>query len=183
VLCLRAVHALSRDVTRGPWLVLVAVCVAQTLNILRTEEDGVVVVKIADLGVGRVMSAHTVMLQVRCILSVLLLLLIVCVCLFSRFVVFPFSTPTSAAMARLLAQTFYGTPLYASPELCDNLPYNEKTDIWSLGVVLYELAALTPPFNGTEHPPPMLEPCCVLNYTACCNLVESVLACEACSTP
>ena len=48
----------------------------------------------------------------------------------------------------LVTQTFYGTPLYASPELCDNLPYNEKTDIWSLGVVLYELAALTPPFNG-----------------------------------
>jgi serine/threonine protein kinase len=47
-------------------------------------------------------------------------------------------------------QTFYGTPLYASPELCDNLPYNEKTDIWSLGVVLYELAALMPPFNGTN---------------------------------
>ena len=47
-----------------------------------------------------------------------------------------------------MTQTFYGTPLYASPELCDNLPYNEKTDIWSLGVVLYELAALTPPFNG-----------------------------------
>jgi NIMA (never in mitosis gene a)-related kinase len=46
-------------------------------------------------------------------------------------------------------QTFYGTPLYASPELCDNQPYNEKTDIWSLGVVLYELAALNPPFNGT----------------------------------
>jgi serine/threonine protein kinase len=47
-----------------------------------------------------------------------------------------------------LSQTFYGTPLYASPELCDNQPYNEKTDIWSLGVVLYELAALNPPFNG-----------------------------------
>ncbi|CAE7903134.1 nek2 [Symbiodinium sp. KB8] len=44
--------------------------------------------------------------------------------------------------------TFYGTPLYASPELCDNASYNEKTDIWSLGVVLYELAALRTPFDG-----------------------------------
>ena len=32
-------------------------------------------------------------------------------------------------------RTFYGTPLYASPELCDNRRYNEKTDIWSLGVM------------------------------------------------
>ena len=46
------------------------------------------------------------------------------------------------------AQTFYGTPLYASPELCENKPYNEKTDIWSLGVVLYEISCLTPPFQG-----------------------------------
>lgn len=44
--------------------------------------------------------------------------------------------------------TMYGTPLYASPELCEGRPYNEKTDIWSLGVVLYEMAALRPPFGG-----------------------------------
>ncbi|GMI02738.1 hypothetical protein TrLO_g5665 [Triparma laevis f. longispina] len=48
----------------------------------------------------------------------------------------------------MMLQTFYGTPLYASPELCENKPYNEKTDIWSLGVVLYEIACLTPPFSG-----------------------------------
>ena len=48
----------------------------------------------------------------------------------------------------MMLQTFYGTPLYASPELCENRPYNEKTDIWSLGVVLYEIACLTPPFSG-----------------------------------
>lgn len=42
--------------------------------------------------------------------------------------------------------TFYGTPLYASPELCRSLPYDEKTDLWSLGVVLYEMACLAPPF-------------------------------------
>ncbi|GMH60450.1 hypothetical protein TrRE_jg644, partial [Triparma retinervis] len=48
----------------------------------------------------------------------------------------------------MMLQTFYGTPLYASPELCENKPYNEKTDIWSLGVVLYEIGCLTPPFSG-----------------------------------
>ena len=44
--------------------------------------------------------------------------------------------------------TVYGTPLYASPELCQGRPYTEKTDIWSLGVLLYEMAALKPPFQA-----------------------------------
>ena len=42
--------------------------------------------------------------------------------------------------------TCYGTPLYASPEICKSSPCDEKTDLWSLGVVLYEMAALVPPF-------------------------------------
>ena len=47
-----------------------------------------------------------------------------------------------------MLKTFYGTPLYLSPELVENSHYNEKTDIWSLGVMLYEMAALIPPFRG-----------------------------------
>jgi serine/threonine protein kinase len=49
----------------------------------------------------------------------------------------------------LMLQTFSGTPLYLSPELVRGQPYNEKTDIWSLGIVLYEMCALSPPFAGT----------------------------------
>eukprot|EP01038_Epipyxis_sp_PR26KG_P007591 gene7591-10340_t len=48
----------------------------------------------------------------------------------------------------VLLNTFYGTPLYLSPELVENKPYNEKTDIWSLGVILYELCALNHPFKA-----------------------------------
>lgn len=46
------------------------------------------------------------------------------------------------------AQTIVGTPYYLSPEIIENKPYNFKSDIWSLGVLLYEMCALKPPFNG-----------------------------------
>lgn len=51
----------------------------------------------------------------------------------------------------LMVDTMYGTPLYLSPELCQNEPYNSKTDIWSCGVLLYELCALDTPFPGNRY--------------------------------
>ena len=48
-------------------------------------------------------------------------------------------------------KTFVGTIQYSCPEIVRNNPYTEKADIWSLGVVLYELATLSPPFTG-ENP-------------------------------
>merc|ERR1712098_32514 len=35
-----------------------------------------------------------------------------------------------------------GTPHYLSPEICKRLPYNHKSDMWSLGCVLYEMCSL-----------------------------------------
>ena len=48
------------------------------------------------------------------------------------------------------AKTVVGTPYYLSPEIVENKPYNFKSDIWSLGVLLYEICALKPPFNATS---------------------------------
>jgi serine/threonine protein kinase len=47
-----------------------------------------------------------------------------------------------------MAQTVVGTPYYLSPELCENRPYNSKSDVWALGCVLYELIMLEHAFKG-----------------------------------
>lgn len=47
-----------------------------------------------------------------------------------------------------LLYTQTGTPYYASPEVWNDRPYNSKSDIWSLGCVLYEALALNPPFRA-----------------------------------
>ncbi|XP_001641201.2 STE20-like serine/threonine-protein kinase isoform X2 [Nematostella vectensis] len=46
------------------------------------------------------------------------------------------------------ARTTVGTPYYLSPEICQRQPYNNKSDIWALGCVLYELTTRTHPFTA-----------------------------------
>ena len=68
----------------------------------------------------------------------------------------------------VMAETGVGTPLYFSPELCQDHPYNHKSDIWALGVLFYELTALELPFVASnqaalalkivqDEPPPLPE--------------------------
>ena len=47
-----------------------------------------------------------------------------------------------------LGYTQTGTPYYASPEVWKDKPYNNKSDVWSLGCVLYEMITLRPPFRA-----------------------------------
>eukprot|EP01038_Epipyxis_sp_PR26KG_P015218 gene15218-20502_t len=49
-----------------------------------------------------------------------------------------------------LAQTNVGTPFYMAPEIVNEKDYDEKSDIWSLGCLLYELASLKPPFDANN---------------------------------
>ncbi|KAG5490297.1 hypothetical protein JKF63_00417 [Porcisia hertigi] len=59
---------------------------------------------------------------------------------------FGISTVLQNTMA--CAKTVCGTPYYFSPELCQSKPYNNKSDVWALGVVFYETLTLHRPFNA-----------------------------------
>ena len=54
----------------------------------------------------------------------------------------------SKVAKRGLGYTQTGTPYYASPEIWKDLPYDNKSDIWSLGCVLYEMITLHTPFRA-----------------------------------
>ncbi|XP_067312389.1 serine/threonine-protein kinase Nek9 [Pseudorasbora parva] len=49
-----------------------------------------------------------------------------------------------------MAETCVGTPYYMSPELCQGVKYNFKSDIWAMGCVLFELLTLTRTFDATN---------------------------------
>lgn len=50
-----------------------------------------------------------------------------------------------------MAETVLGTPYFMAPEIWLNLPYDDKADVWAMGVILYELIALRKPFECLKY--------------------------------
>lgn len=56
-----------------------------------------------------------------------------------------FSSQTLEAFSKV------GTPLYMSPEVLHGAGYDMRSDVWSLGCVIYELAMLRSPFKSEQQ--------------------------------
>eukprot|EP00929_Paragymnodinium_shiwhaense_P064407 TRINITY_DN3224_c0_g1_i1.p1 TRINITY_DN3224_c0_g1~~TRINITY_DN3224_c0_g1_i1.p1 ORF type:complete len:406 (-),score=80.32 TRINITY_DN3224_c0_g1_i1:87-1304(-) len=50
------------------------------------------------------------------------------------------------------AKTQIGTPYYLSPEVCKEKPYAWASDIWAMGIILYELCERRVPFDAANIP-------------------------------
>lgn len=50
-----------------------------------------------------------------------------------------------------LRSTYCGTPLYLSPEILKGQKYDEKVDLWAIGILAYELLLGKSPFDICEQ--------------------------------
>ncbi|RNF26328.1 putative folate/biopterin transporter [Trypanosoma conorhini] len=64
---------------------------------------------------------------------------------------FGFSKQYTDSVSLDVGSSFCGTPYYLAPELWERKRYSKKADMWSLGVILYELLTLHRPFKGPSQ--------------------------------
>jgi serine/threonine-protein kinase ULK/ATG1 len=50
-----------------------------------------------------------------------------------------------------MLDTLCGSPIYMAPEILKHRKYDAKVDLWSLGVVLFEMLTCDLPFKATNH--------------------------------
>ncbi|MEL7449963.1 MAG: protein kinase [Pseudomonadota bacterium] len=69
-----------------------------------------------------------------------------------RVLLMDFGVAKSAASTQSMTQTgaFVGTPKYGAPEIIKGEPVDFRADLYSLGVVAYELITGQPPFSGDD---------------------------------
>ncbi|CAJ0567853.1 unnamed protein product, partial [Mesorhabditis spiculigera] len=88
------------------------------------------------------------------------------------------------------ATTLVGTPHYLSPEMCEGKPYNEKSDMWAIGCILYETMCLAKAFDA-DSLPALVNRICKSQYEPVRGpysngmklLVRDLLSLEAASRP
>ena len=47
-------------------------------------------------------------------------------------------------------EQYFGTPIYTAPEIIQNWSYSEKIDLWSIGVILFNMTTGCQPFSTDE---------------------------------
>ncbi len=57
----------------------------------------------------------------------------------------------NAISKNLMTTDYAGTAAFLPPEVIKELPYNAKLDIWSIGVIFYQLLTLSHPFMKYEN--------------------------------
>jgi fused len=61
-----------------------------------------------------------------------------------------FGFARAMSSSTIVLTSIKGTPLYMAPELVQEMPYNHTADLWSLGVIIFELYVGQPPFYTTS---------------------------------
>jgi serine/threonine protein kinase len=51
----------------------------------------------------------------------------------------------------MLYDTLCGSPIYMAPEILKYKKYDSKVDLWSMGIILFEILTSKPPFIGINH--------------------------------